>query len=235
MAGGAEPSILSLWGNSASNATRSATSTSPPTPTSAARRPRRRELPHQRPHRAAGAHHRHGADQEGRGRSQRLARTARASSCPRHRAAADEVLAGKLRSEFVVDVYQAGAGTSHNMNTNEVLANRAAELLGEKLGTYKRIHPNDHVNMGQSTNDVYPTATRLAILFALKDLLTASARAVGPSRGEEPRVRGCPEDRAHAPAGRGTDHARPGVRRLRRERRSRDRRSRAHRRRNCSS
>ncbi len=89
-------------------------------------------------------------------------------------AAADEVLAGKLRSEFVVDVYQAGAGTSHNMNTNEVLANRAAELLGEKLGTYKRIHPNDHVNMGQSTNDVYPTATRLAILFALKDLLSAS-------------------------------------------------------------
>jgi aspartate ammonia-lyase len=89
-------------------------------------------------------------------------------------AAADEVLAGKLRSEFVVDVYQAGAGTSHNMNTNEVLANRAAELLGEKLGSYKRIHPNDHVNMGQSTNDVYPTATRLAILFALKDLLTAS-------------------------------------------------------------
>ena len=90
-------------------------------------------------------------------------------------AAADEILAGKLRSEFVVDVYQAGAGTSHNMNTNEVLANRAGEILGEKLGTYKRIHPNDHVNMSQSTNDVYPTATRLAILFALKDLLSASA------------------------------------------------------------
>jgi aspartate ammonia-lyase len=88
--------------------------------------------------------------------------------------AADEVLAGKLRNEFVVDVYQAGAGTSHNMNANEVLANRASELLGEKLGTYKRIHPNDHVNMGQSTNDVYPTATRLAILFALRDLQSAS-------------------------------------------------------------
>ncbi len=125
-------------------------------------------------------------------------------------------------------MYQAGAGTSHNMNTNEVLANRAAELLGEKLGNYKRIHPNDHVNMGQSTNDVYPTATRLAILFALKDLLTASARAVGPSRGEEPRVRGCPQDGAHASAGRGTHHARPGVWRLRRERRARNRRSRAH-------
>ena len=77
-------------------------------------------------------------------------------------AAADEVLAGQLRDQFVVDVYQAGAGTSHNMNTNEVLANRAAELLGGKRGVYTVVHPNDHVNMGQSTNDVYPTATRLA-------------------------------------------------------------------------
>jgi aspartate ammonia-lyase len=80
-------------------------------------------------------------------------------------AAADEVLAGKLRDQFVVDVYQAGAGTSHNMNANEVLANRAAELLGEPRGVYKRVHPNDHVNMSQSTNDVYPTATRLALLL----------------------------------------------------------------------
>ena len=78
--------------------------------------------------------------------------------------AADEVLAGKLRDQFVVDVYQAGAGTSHNMNTNEVLANRAAEVLGGARGAYTRVHPNDHVNMGQSTNDVFPTATRLAIL-----------------------------------------------------------------------
>src|SRR6187399_571541 len=69
-------------------------------------------------------------------------------------AAADDVLAGQLRDQFVVDVYQAGAGTSHNMNANEVLANRAAELLGEPRGAYSRVHPNDHVNMGQSTNDV---------------------------------------------------------------------------------
>src|SRR6266567_2319484 len=73
--------------------------------------------------------------------------------------AADEILAGQLRDQFVVDVYQAGAGTSHNMNTNEVLANRAAEILGEPRGTYTRVHPNDHVNMGQSTNDVFPAAT----------------------------------------------------------------------------
>src|SRR4029453_14380933 len=84
--------------------------------------------------------------------------------------AADEILEGKLREQFVVDVYQAGAGTSHNMNTNEVLANRAAELLGEPLGTYARVHPNDHVNMGQSTNDVFPTATRLAILAMVSPL-----------------------------------------------------------------
>src|SRR5919108_4679696 len=81
-------------------------------------------------------------------------------------AAADEVLAGQLRDQFVVDVYQAGAGTSHNMNVNEVLANRAAELLGGVRGEYVLVHPNDHVNMSQSTNDVYPTATRLALLLS---------------------------------------------------------------------
>jgi aspartate ammonia-lyase len=80
-------------------------------------------------------------------------------------AAADEILAGRLRGQFVVDVYQAGAGTSHNMNANEVLANRAGELLGEPRGTYARVHPNDHVNMGQSTNDVFPASTRLALLL----------------------------------------------------------------------
>src|SRR5213594_1720732 len=89
-------------------------------------------------------------------------------------AAADEVLAGRLRDQFVVDVYQAGAGTSHNMNANEVLANRAAELLGEPRGAYKRVHPNDHVNMGQSTNDVFPTATRLALLLGAGPLVAAA-------------------------------------------------------------
>jgi aspartate ammonia-lyase len=89
--------------------------------------------------------------------------------------AADEVLNGKLRDQFVVDVYQAGAGTSHNMNTNEVLANRAAELLGGKRGEYTRVHPNDHVNMGQSTNDVFPTATRLAILSLVGPLLESAS------------------------------------------------------------
>src|SRR6266851_4019799 len=89
--------------------------------------------------------------------------------------AADEILSGRLRDQFVVDVYQAGAGTSHNMNANEVLANRAAELLGEPRGVYRRVHPNDHVNMAQSTNDVFPAATRLALLLGA-DRLVRSAR-----------------------------------------------------------
>ena len=93
--------------------------------------------------------------------------------------AADEVLNGALRDQFVVDVYQAGAGTSHNMNTNEVLANRAAELLGGARGTYTKVHPNDHVNMGQSTNDVYPTATRLALLLAHRGLVDAARGLAG--------------------------------------------------------
>ncbi|HLQ23427.1 MAG TPA: lyase family protein, partial [Gemmatimonadales bacterium] len=84
--------------------------------------------------------------------------------------AADEVLHGEHRDQFVVDPYQAGAGTSHNMNANEVLANRANELLGAKRGAYTPIHPNDHVNMAQSTNDVIPTAIRLGALSLLPGL-----------------------------------------------------------------
>lgn len=91
--------------------------------------------------------------------------------------AADEVLGGALRDQFVVDVYQAGAGTSFNMNVNEVLANRAAEILGGTRGDYQLVHPNDHVNMSQSTNDVFPTATRLALLM-INGALVGSARAL---------------------------------------------------------
>ena len=90
--------------------------------------------------------------------------------------AADEVLAGQHRDDFVVDPYQAGAGTSHNMNANEVLANRANELLGGKRGEYRPVHPNDHVNMAQSTNDVIPTAIRLAALAGLPGLVEALRR-----------------------------------------------------------
>jgi aspartate ammonia-lyase len=94
--------------------------------------------------------------------------------------AADEILQGRLRDQFVVDVYQAGAGTSHNMNANEVIANRAAELLTGTRENASIVHPNDHVNMGQSTNDVFPTSTRLAILLVTPALL-ASGRQLARS------------------------------------------------------
>ena len=87
--------------------------------------------------------------------------------------AADEVLAGKLREHFVVDVFQAGAGTSHNMNVNEVLANRANELLGGRKGDYDPVNPNNHVNYGQSTNDTFPTAMRIAARLELERLVPA--------------------------------------------------------------
>src|SRR5438477_2990801 len=85
-------------------------------------------------------------------------------------AAADEVLAGQHADQFVVDVFQAGAGTSHNMNVNEVLANRACEILGGSRGDRGLVHPNDHVNRGQSTNDVIPTAMRICSLRQMSEL-----------------------------------------------------------------
>ncbi|MBI4429814.1 MAG: aspartate ammonia-lyase [Ignavibacteriales bacterium] len=85
--------------------------------------------------------------------------------------ASDEILAGNMREWFVVDVYQAGAGTSHNMNCNEVLANRAIEILGGQKGDYKVVSPNDDVNMAQSTNDVCPTAIRISALMEVRKLL----------------------------------------------------------------
>lgn len=87
--------------------------------------------------------------------------------------AAQEVMEGQWRDQFVVDVFQAGAGTSLNMNANEVLANRAIEALGGKKGDYRLVHPNDHVNMAQSTNDVFPTALRIAGLSILEGLLVS--------------------------------------------------------------
>jgi aspartate ammonia-lyase len=87
--------------------------------------------------------------------------------------AADEVIAGKWNDQFMVDVYQAGAGVSFHMNANEVIANRAIELLGGRRGDYEVCHPNDHVNFGQSTNDVFPTAMRLAALLLFNEILNA--------------------------------------------------------------
>ena len=91
--------------------------------------------------------------------------------------AADEIISGKLHDQFRVDIYQAGAGTSHNMNANEVIANRANEILGGRKGDYSRVHPNDHVNYGQSTNDVFPTAMRIAALLLLEKFYPVLERA----------------------------------------------------------
>jgi len=87
--------------------------------------------------------------------------------------AAEEAAAGRYDAEFIVDVFQAGAGTSMHMNVNEVLTNRALEILGEPRGRYTELSPNDHVNRGQSTNDTYPTAANVAVLFAFRMLRPA--------------------------------------------------------------
>src|SRR2546423_3189369 len=101
--------------------------------------------------------------------------------------AAQEVVEGKWNHQFVVDVFQAGAGVSFHMNTNEVIANRAVEILGGKLGDYSVVHPNDHVNYGQSTNDVFPTGMRLATLLELEKLYPVldSLAAAFEKKGKE--------------------------------------------------
>lgn len=101
--------------------------------------------------------------------------------------ACDDVASGKYNDQFVVDVIQGGAGTSTNMNANEVIANRALEILGQPKGAYHVIHPNDHVNASQSTNDSYPTAVKLATYFGIQDLLAAlaSLRGAFQAKAEE--------------------------------------------------
>jgi len=98
-----------------------------------------------------------------------------ATRCKAIDAACDELLAGKLHEQFVVDVIQGGAGTSTNMNANEVIANRALELMGHAKGEFQHLHPNEHVNIGQSTNDVYPTALKIATWAGILGLVDAMA------------------------------------------------------------
>lgn len=99
--------------------------------------------------------------------------------------AGDEILVGQHHAHFVVDPFQAGAGTSHNMNTNEVVANRANQILGYSVAdSGKPVHPNDHVNMAQSTNDTIPTAIRLGVLWRLDELITTLQRFVDVTQGK---------------------------------------------------
>lgn len=101
--------------------------------------------------------------------------------------ACKEVRGGKFRDNFVVDMVQGGAGTSTNMNANEVIANRALEIMGYKRGEYKYCHPNNDVNLSQSTNDAYPTAVKIALLFSTERLVAGVKELVGAFRakGEE--------------------------------------------------
>ena len=101
--------------------------------------------------------------------------------------ACEEIVGGALHENFVVDMIQGGAGTSTNMNANEVIANRALEILGHEKGQYDELHPNNHVNLGQSTNDVYPTAVRLTIMLSFPALAEAMDHLITTLRakGEE--------------------------------------------------
>lgn len=102
-------------------------------------------------------------------------------------AAAEEVMAGRWLEQFVVDVFQAGAGTSQNMNVNEVLANRAEEILGGKLGEYETVHPNDHANMAQSTNDTFHAAIHISAFVAVREQLLPAADALAAALEEKAR------------------------------------------------
>lgn len=104
--------------------------------------------------------------------------------------AAQEVAEGKWQEHFIVDIFQGGAGTSTNMNVNEVIANRALELLGADKGDYQKVHPLDHVNLSQSTNDVYPTALRIAAIRLLLPLSEACARLQGALQAKEEEFAG---------------------------------------------
>jgi aspartate ammonia-lyase len=92
--------------------------------------------------------------------------------------ACDEILSGKLQDQFVVEAINSGAGTAFNMNTNEVIANRALEILGKKKGNYGIVSPNDHVNMSQSSNDTFPTAMHVAILLNMKETVASLDRLI---------------------------------------------------------
>ena len=105
---------------------------------------------------------------------------------------ADEVISGQLDSEFPLYVWQTGSGTQSNMNVNEVISNRAIQLVGGELGSKRPIHPNDDVNMSQSSNDTFPTAMHIATAFEFCDrLIPGGDGAGGRHQGESARVGGC--------------------------------------------
>ena len=131
--------------------------------------------------------------------------------------ACEEIRGGQLLDQFVVDVIQGGAGTSTNMNANEVIANRALEHLGQTKGDYRFLHPLDDVNMSQSTNDVYPTAVNLALNFAIERLLDSMRYLRAAFEAKAAEFTDVLKVGPHPAAGRRADDARAGVQRLRRD------------------
>ena len=99
--------------------------------------------------------------------------------------ASEEVVDGSFREEFIVDAVQGGAGTSANMNMNEVIANRACEILGARKGDYSTVHPNDHVNMAQSTNDVIPTAGKMTVIKLIRGAIAQTKRLIDALTAKE--------------------------------------------------
>ena len=99
--------------------------------------------------------------------------------------ASDEIIKGKLNSHFPLKVWQTGSGTQTNMNVNEVIANRAIQMMGGKMGTKKPVHPNDHVNKSQSTNDVFPTAMHIAIAMKARKKLLPSLKLLEKELGKK--------------------------------------------------
>ena len=138
--------------------------------------------------------------------------------------AAREVIEGKLDDHFPLVVWQTGSGTQTNMNLNEVIANRANELLGGELGAKKPVHPNDHVNMSQSSNDSFPTAMHIAARKRITaDLVPALGELLARAAQEGKGVRRDRQDRPHPHPGRDAADARPGIFRLCRAGRERHR------------
>ena len=128
--------------------------------------------------------------------------------------AADEIVDGKLDAHFPLRVWQTGSGTQTNMNVNEVISNRAIEIAGGEMGSKKPVHPNDHVNMSQSSNDTFPTAMHVAGAQAMAGMLPAVEGAARRARRESQRLGARRQGRPHAPARRDADHARPRVLRV---------------------
>ncbi len=126
--------------------------------------------------------------------------------------AADEAIAGKLDDHFPLYVWQTGSGTQSNMNVNEVLSNRAIQLLGGKIGSKSPVHPNDDVNMGQSSNDTFPSAMHIAAVLELEEHLLPHAAALAAAIEQKANAMDrCGQDRPHPPDGRGAADCRTGV------------------------